>query len=36
MKIAELSGFNSSQSFIRVFSKLKGISPTRYRKDGCN
>ena len=36
MKIAELSGFNSSQSFIRVFSKLKGISPTRYRKDGYN
>lgn len=36
MKIAELSGFNSSQSFIRVFSKLKGISPTRYRKDGCD
>ena len=36
MKIAELSGFNSSQSFIRVFAKLKGISPTRYRKDGCD
>ena len=36
MKIAELSGFNSSQSFIRVFTKLKGISPTRYRKDGCS
>ena len=36
MKIAERSGFNSSQSFIRVFSKLKGISPTKYRKDGCD
>lgn len=30
--IAEKSGFNSSQSFIRVFSKIKHTSPTKYRK----
>ena len=29
--IAEKSGFNSSQSFIRVFSKIMGTSPTKYR-----
>ena len=30
--IAELSGFNSAQAFIRVFTKIKGISPTEYRR----
>lgn len=30
--IAEESGFNSSQSFIRVYTKSKGLSPTEYRK----
>lgn len=29
--IAEQSGFNSQQSFIRVFNKIKGISPSEYR-----
>lgn len=29
VQIAEKSGFNSSQSFIRVFSKIKGTSPTK-------
>ncbi len=29
--IAERSGFNSQQSFIRVFSKIKGMTPTEYR-----
>lgn len=29
--IAEKSGFNSPQSFIRVFNKIKGVSPTKYR-----
>lgn len=33
VQIAEKSGFNSSQSFIRVFSKIKGTSPTKYRKE---
>ncbi len=33
-QIAEKSGFNSSQSFIRVFNKIKGISPTEYRMGG--
>lgn len=31
--IAEKSGFNSSQSFIRVFSKIMGTSPTKYRNE---
>lgn len=31
--IAEKSGFNSPQSFIRVFNKIKGVSPTKYRTD---
>ena len=31
-QIAEKSGFNSSQSFIRVFNKIKGVSPTKYRE----
>lgn len=31
--IAEKSGFNSPQSFIRVFNKYKGISPTKYRSN---
>lgn len=30
--IAEQSGFNSQQSFIRVFSKIMGMSPSEYRK----
>lgn len=30
-QIAEKSGFNSSNSFIRVFSKMKGVSPTEFR-----
>lgn len=29
--IAERSGFNSQQSFIRTFLKIKGISPTEFR-----
>lgn len=29
--IAEKSGFNSQQSFIRTFAKLKGINPTEFR-----
>lgn len=29
--IAEKSGFNSPQAFIRVFSKFKGMSPTEFR-----
>lgn len=33
VQIAEKSGFNCSQSFIRVFSKIKGTSPTKYRKE---
>ena len=33
VQIAEKSGFNSSQSYIRVFSKIKGTSPTKYRKE---
>lgn len=33
VQIADKSGFNSSQSFIRVFSKIKGTSPTKYRKE---
>lgn len=31
--IAEKSGFNSAQSFIRVFSKIMGTSPTKYRNN---
>ncbi len=31
-QIAEKSGFNSAHSFIRVFSKIKGVSPTEYRR----
>lgn len=31
--IAEKSGFNSPQAFIRVFTRLKGISPTAFRKE---
>lgn len=34
--IAEKSGFNSAQSFIRVFNKIKGVSPTAYRVDIVN
>ena len=30
--VSEKSGFNSPQSFIRVFNKIKGISPTKYRE----
>lgn len=30
--IAEQSGFNSPQSFIRTFVKLKGVNPTEFRK----
>lgn len=29
--IAEQCGYNSPNSFIRVFSKIKGVSPTAYR-----
>lgn len=29
--IAEQSGFNSQQSFIRVFNKVKGMTPSEYR-----
>lgn len=29
--IAEQSGFNSPQSLIRVFSKIKGMTPSQYR-----
>lgn len=32
--IAYQSGFNSPQSFIRVFSKTKGMSPGEFRKRG--
>lgn len=31
--IAERSGFNSPQSFIRVFAKIKGVSPSRFREE---
>lgn len=31
--IAERSGFSSPQAFIRVFTRLKGISPTAFRKE---
>lgn len=31
--IAEKSGFNSPQSFIRVFNRVKGVSPAKYRMD---
>lgn len=34
--IAEKSGFNSPQSFIRVFNKIKGVSPTQFRTSGIN
>lgn len=30
--VAEQSGFNSQQSFIRVFSKINRMSPSEYRK----
>ena len=30
--VAEQSGFNSQQSFIRVFSKINGMSPSEYRE----
>ncbi len=30
--IADKSGYNSSQTFIRVFTKIKGVSPTEYRR----
>ncbi len=33
-QIAEKSGFNSAHSFIRVFSKITGVSPTEYRRGG--
>lgn len=29
--VAEQSGFNSQQSFIRTFLKLKGVTPTEFR-----
>lgn len=32
--IAEQSGFNSQQSFIRVFSKIKGMTPSEHRGGG--
>ncbi len=31
--IADKSGYNSPQAFIRVFTKIKGISPTDYRQN---
>jgi len=31
-EIAEESGFNSRQSFCRVFSVMRGMSPSKYRK----
>ena len=34
--IAEKSGFNSSKSFIRVFSKIMGTSPTKYRNEATS
>lgn len=34
--IAEKSGYNSPQAFIRVFTKTKGISPTDFRASGCD
>lgn len=34
--IAEKSGFNSSQSFIRVFSKIMDTSPTKYRNEATS
>jgi AraC-like DNA-binding protein len=35
-KISELTGFNSSSNFARVFKKLTGISPVQYRKDSVS
>lgn len=35
-QIAEKSGFNSAQSLIRVFSTIKGMSPTEYRGGGTS
>ena len=32
--VAEKSGFNSPQSFIRVFIRLKGVTPTAFRVSG--
>lgn len=29
--IAEQSGFNSPQAFIRVFTRIEGVTPTKYR-----
>ena len=35
-RISELTGFNSSSNFARVFKKLTGISPMSYRKENLN
>ena len=32
-KISELTGFNSSSNFARVFKKITGIAPLQYRKE---
>lgn len=35
-QIAEECGYNSRQSFLRVFNKLEGIAPTEYRTNNKN